>query len=385
MLKKLRLKNRLIRILNSHNRREHEIIKLNIHKNSVNGVLFIKKRKYFFKLLKKRTGHKEFAGYKDLIGKFPVPQLEKVFEDYDDLLLLYDYEESIKKDHGLLVDEINKRLHTSRKINLKEIFNIWKENFIHTAKWGIRPPSNMEFFKGRIKRGGRWDVWYKKAKVEINGEKILFKKLLKKQFIINKRLMKRSPYELYNIAKKNLTKRKRMIELVSQGDPIEMNIGMKPIFFDFDKAGLDDFLGENANFIYSVLIDGGYFSPKYHKDAFWLHPKSLKNIEEHKYKFLNYKIDRKRVFVNYELKIPKVRANILKQYFKEIIYPLIRVMGLSFERYDKVLSDYLFARFMLVHDVSKMETEDIFLTLAMISEIYDFGFRDYLKKLNIKI
>ena len=377
-LESLRAKRRIKRILKPENK-ESKIVKINLQKNSINGTIIIDNVKLFFKLLERKKAKKEIAGYKDLIGKYPIPQVERVLEDYDDVLILYQYEKTIGKNKGLLSDEINKKLESQKKVNLNKIFSIWRENFLNSVRWSLQIPENSEFFKKRIQSTGRYDLWYNKSKVKVSGGKYGFNELMKKKYIVNGKLMDKTPYELYKRAKKSLTKNRRRIELLSQGDPIEMNIGMRPIFFDFETAGMEDFLGENAIFIYSILIDGGYFSPKYHRNAFWLYKRSLKNMEKHSYNYLNYKVD-DQVIIDYELKVPAVRIKILQEYFKQIVKPVLRKSKLSFSKYLEYLNNYLFARFMLVHNVQKMEINDIFFTVAMISEINHIGLSKYMKK-----
>ena len=300
-------------------------------------------------------------------------------------MILYNFEKTIAKNKGLLSDEINKQLPKNKKINLDEIFTIWKENFSDSVRWGYKLPGNASFFKERIKTGGRYDKWYSRKNIKINGDKISFQDLLKKEFLINEKRMKLNPSQIHTITKKTFTKRRKIIELISQGDPIEMNIGVKPIFFDFENAGLDDFLGENAIFIYSILIDGGYFSPKYHKNAFWMHDNLIKNIKKHSPKKMKYSLNNKEVIINYDLKIPKVRAKILQKYFKEIIKPVLKKTKLNMKRYLEQMSLYLFLRFICVHNITEMSHEDMFLSLAMICEIQEFGLIKYLQKIEIDI
>jgi len=379
----IKLKRRVSRILKSHNKKNFKIIRVNIQKNSVNGILFIENKKFFFKLLDHENGEKEIKGYNSLIEKYPISEMDSVMKDYDDILILYDYEKTISPNKGLLSDEINKNLH--RKINLNKIFEIWKKNFNESVRWGFKLPGNSSFFNDRIKKGGRYDQWYGRKKILIDNKKISFKDILRKKYIINGTEIKSNPYEIFKGARKLFSKRRKIIELISQGDPIEMNIGMKPVFFDFENAGLDDFFGETAIFIYSILIDGGYFSPRYHKNAFWMHKKLISNAKKHSYKFLRYHLYDKEVTIDYKLKIPEVRTKILKQYFQEIIKPILRKSKLSLEKYSDLMSYYLFLRFMCVHDITKMGKRDMFLSLAMACEIKEYGLIKFLEKFGIKV
>jgi hypothetical protein len=376
---------RIRRILKSHNKHNYKINKINIQNNSINGFLMIRNKKYFYKLIKKSEGNKEFQGYLKMIAKYPIPGLYKSYNDYDDHLLIYEYESSISKNKGLLVDLINQNLDSKLKISIKDIFSVWKENYSKSIKWSKKPTLNENFFKDRIKSKSRFDKWYKHKHIQINKKKYSFINLLKRAHIINGKLIKETPYNLYLSTKKELTKSQKKIVVLSTGDPIEMNIGTKPVFFDFENSGTEDFIGEAAIFIFSTLIDGGYFSPKYHKNAFWLHPKTIKNIKKHKYKFLNYHLNKNSIIIDYDLEIQTSRRKILEKYFKTILYPLSKKAKLKKDILFDKLNKYLFARFLLVHNISNMTTKDMLLNISMISEINDIGLKKYLKlhKINI--
>ena len=52
---------------------------------------------------------------------------------------------------------------------------------------------------------------------------------------------------------------------LSQGDPNVLNIGTKPILFDYTTSGYNSIIAEFCTCTWSILFNDLYFAPKYHK------------------------------------------------------------------------------------------------------------------------
>jgi len=108
---------------------------------------------------------------------------------------------------------------------------------------------------------------------------------------------------------------------------------MKPIFFDFENSGLNNFIGETAVFIYGILVTGGYLGPKYHKNAFFMHENAISNINHHKYKKISYNVNKNNFDINYKFELPTIRKIILKNYFEWVVKPIIKTSKISIDDY----------------------------------------------------
>ncbi|MGN1091088.1 MAG: hypothetical protein ACI4RJ_01165 [Alphaproteobacteria bacterium] len=68
-----------------------------IQHNSINGVLYKNKNKYFFKFLFLSDFKREFRGYEQISSLFPVPKMIEINLSIDSAVIIYEYEKSIKK------------------------------------------------------------------------------------------------------------------------------------------------------------------------------------------------------------------------------------------------------------------------------------------------
>lgn len=99
-----------------------------------------------------------------------------------------------------------------------------------------------------------------------------------------------------------------------------VNIGIKPIFMDLTTAGYNYIGAEIAAFIWSELIADAYFCPKYHAKSYKDHEKILHIYDNYKPN-LKYSInrDKKTIQIDGNLKISKIRKEILNEYLKIFI------------------------------------------------------------------
>lgn len=360
-----------------------------IHKqyNSINGIFFNNNRKFFFKVLLKKQATTEVTGYNKL-KLYPVPELCCIINTTKYSILIYKYENTVGSDKGLLIDFINQNFSLNKQGNniINEILNIWHENFMKTTKWSNGGSPNDNLFKKRIATDGRYDLWYN-SKNMTKKRKNSLKKLSAYKFIINNKKYKKTINVMHKEVKKEPLYARKRFRVVSQGDPLETNIGTKPVFFDFENAGLNDFIGETAVFIWGTLIDGGYFSPKYHVQAYWLHRKTLRNIKKHKYLYLNYVTDHtaKEIKIDYNLKIPLIRRYILENYLKKVVKPILKIANLDMKDYFKRIKSYMFMRIMCVHNLVNMSEGDVMFSLALLADIYEGGLEEQFSKWGIKL
>lgn len=366
---------------------DFRIIRINIQYNSINGILFIEKNKCFLKILNKGKNLGELEGYKLLKG-WPIPFLKYIIGTKWNFLFIYDYEETVDSNQGLLTDYINDNISSFGefdKSKIMELLNFWNEQFTKTVFWSEKPSANDNLFRNRIMDDGRYDKWYSNNKVTIKNNNMYLRELFSYNFIVNNQTHYGTINQIHHEVKKNLLSKKKRVKVLSQGDPLELNIGMKPIFFDFENSGINDFIGESTVFIFGILIDGGYFSPKYHPNAYWLHKNSIDNINNHKYSYLDYSINtiKREIIVNYKLEIPKIRKEILRDYFKIVVKPIIEKVDVNLDDYFKELKYYLFMRSLCVHHPNNMGENDLIFNLTLLFEFYGKGLKYYLKYLEI--
>ena len=150
---------------------------------------------------------------------------------------------------------------------------------------------------------------------------------------------------------------------LTQGDPNTLNIGIKPIFFDFATAGNNPIIAEFSTIFWSVLIADAYFCPKYHSNSYYRHEKVYDNIEKFKPN-IGYKIDNKtkKIHIQSNIKTSKIRMIFIKEYINML-------KNLNIEIQKEVI--YFFTmRILCVFDIRTMDENDYFYSIFILHYLY---------------
>lgn len=91
-------------IANELRKNGYNIEYVNVQNNSINGCVLYNKEKLFFKVLSESKAINEIIGYVNLYKNMPIPKLKKVYIYLNVYILIFEYDESIKKNEGLLND-----------------------------------------------------------------------------------------------------------------------------------------------------------------------------------------------------------------------------------------------------------------------------------------
>jgi len=113
-------------------------IKINKNRNNINGVFSIKDKKFFYKILSLSDYENERAGYEIIKGMYPVANLifNGIVNNNKSGLLIYEFEETIGKNRGLLIDIFsNSNNYDSDSHLLNKILFIYK--FMKKIFWGF--------------------------------------------------------------------------------------------------------------------------------------------------------------------------------------------------------------------------------------------------------
>ena len=323
---------------------QYIIKNINFQNNSINGSTIKNKIKYFFKIMSSERCKQEIKGYLSIKEEYPVPKLVEYIEYTDIGILIYEYVDAIKNNQGLLHDFIL-NCEENYKYNLKVVNNIFQyygKSLKKICKVNSFPME--EFYKKRMNT--RLLKWYKDW--EINEYKILINGTI----VINLK-------EIIRTLKNYFEKVKMYDAFLSQGDPNTVNIGIKPIFMDLTTAGYNYIGAEIAAFIWSELIADAYFCPKYHAKSYKDHEKILHIYDNYKPN-LKYSInrDKKTIQIDGNIKISKIRKEILNEYLKIFIKNNI-VVG-------EELKYYIVMRILCIFNIREMEEIDTIYSLFCV-------------------
>ena len=85
-------------------RENYHVEHINFQNNSINGITNKNKDKFFFKILNKQEFTNEINGYLKIKDKLPVNKIKDIFEFENYYTIIFEYEETIEKNKGLLND-----------------------------------------------------------------------------------------------------------------------------------------------------------------------------------------------------------------------------------------------------------------------------------------
>ena len=119
----------------------------NKNRNNVNGVFSIKNVKIFYKILNDSDYEKELVGYNILKNHYSVPLQYFKFSKNNTNIVGYEYNESVRKNEGLLVDYFSG--HERLNSKYQDLLKIYHDVFADTIKYGEKGNCRM-FFEDRL-------------------------------------------------------------------------------------------------------------------------------------------------------------------------------------------------------------------------------------------
>ncbi len=350
-LKPTEIKNELLKLWS-------EIIKLS--NTSRFGKIKINKNPLFLKTLSRKDAEKELCGYEAISEFYPVPVFLFSLNVGRNTVSLYEYENTIGKDKGLLVDYFA----VNRKLGKKyyEIIGLYKKIFLKTLHRDSGKCADV-FFSDRIET--RIKKFYPQKFVKIyQGKKI---KINGNEVVLN---LKKILQDLCGYFKD----RKNTWTVISQCDPNDLNIGIKPVFFDYFGGGRVPLTAEFATFFWYNLVQGSYLSPIYNRESFKEHEGILSKLDE--VAVIGQEINHK---------VSPIRQKAILLYIERVVRPVMQKIP-NFDFFNSEFRNYLAMKILAVFDVSKMKQKDRLLCLAYLQFFYDQSFSniddftDHLKK-----
>lgn len=302
---------------------------------------------YFCKFFNnKREMDREIAGYNIMRKYYPVSNLVGQIKDSSNNLLIFQYEKTVIKNGGLLVD-----LFANKKKFDKDflpILKLYRRVFLITLRKNNGNSSNV-FIKDRITT--RINKFYTKKYI---------KSFNNKKIILNGRLITIKPSKTIDELKSYFKRQnKNKWCVVSQCDPNDLNIGTRPIIFDYEAGGLTPIMAEYASLFWFNICRGNYLALKYHKELFFNHEKIFKKID--KPFFYKNKITHKPT---------SVRLDFTKAYTDHVISPCFIKIG-TYDNWYEEFKNYLAMRILAVTNISKMEYNDMLLSFAYLEYFYN--------------
>lgn len=334
------------------------VIRVTKQYNSINGTLKENDRFYFFK-----TGHneemvRELVGYRTIRDKYPCPNLLRIYILNKQIFLIFEYEATVGSNFGTLTDYITvveQGFCPHDEAVFNGILDCYRRH-LHTVKKRRSFPNDM-LFAERLK--SRLLPWY------TNDE------LFSYTFIINNRVAIKPALVIYEL-ESFFSRRRKMLCMWTQGDPVDRNIGIKPVFFDFGYAGYNCVMGEIAVFLWAIY-GGRYYSPKYYPNSYLLHSNIYYSLNSAKPK-CSFVInsDRKSVTVSIEHSISAVCKSLLIDYLESYLQDTeLRTEA------NETLNYHIAMRIATVLNMREMDLDDQIASISIMIILYLGDGKDY--------
>ncbi|MFH0854551.1 MAG: hypothetical protein V1891_03605 [bacterium] len=326
-------------------------LRFNRNRNNTNGIFSVEDQKFFYKILCLDDYEKELNGYRIIKEEYPVANL--IFNGYinnkKNGLLIFEYEKTIEKNHGLLVDVFsNSKSYQADEDIFDRILKVYKKAFQNSFKKTSSKTSDV-FFKDRIET--RLKKYYKQSFFEETG---------KLNFVFKKWEIKNIQFKkIISFLEKFLLNKKPEYCVLSQCDPNDLNIGIKPIVLDYLGGGYNPLMAEFAIIFWYCVAQGNYFSVIYNKKEYADHPNIIKKID--RVNFRKRKLDHSP---------SRKRIAFLINCIERVIDPLINKMPDNYDWYGD-FKNYLAMRIISVFNISTMKEKDKNLSLAYLDIFYN--------------
>lgn len=309
------------------------------------GKIKTKTKDYFFKALDSVEAKRELIGYEKIKNFYPVSRFLFSLELEDKIINVYEYEKSIDLKDGLLVDYFANQLELDKRYF--KILKLYKKVFLKTIKKDKENCANI-FFENRIKTrinkfySNEFINSYQDKKIKINNNEIqlniikIFKEL--KSFFANHKIT---------------------WTIISQCDPNDLNIGVKPLVFDYQAGGRVPFMAEFATFIWYNLAQGNYLALIYNSQAFKGHENIFNKLD---------KVSIREKSINH--KISLIRRDAILSYIENVVRPVMNKIG-PYNYFYLEFKNYLAMKIMAVFNVEKMSCKDQLFCLAYLQYFYN--------------
>lgn len=174
----------------------------------------------------------------------------------------------------------------------------------------------------------------------------------------------RKTREILNECCKYFNEEHKYLCFLTQGDPNVLNIGIKPIFFDFNTAGYNYYVAEFSTFMWSILIADAYFCPKYHMNSYYNHEEICHKQNKYKPEII-YKIENKCITIEGKAKTSNIRANFVLKYLEMLKNNNLKI--------NKDIIYFLIMRILCIFNLNEMSEFDKIYCLYFVHTVYEIS------------
>ena len=286
---------------------------------------------------------KELSGYEIVSKYYPVARLLNRDTCQKENRLIFEFEKSIGSNRGLLLDIFNNAESTS---SFDAIFHMYKSVFDKTIEKTAASAADI-FFKDRAsklkekylnlcKTTEPVELNFKESHISINFSEIVDR--------VMSHFEEEGQGESWSI--------------ISQGDPSDVNVGIKPVLLDYLCGGRVPMMAEFASLVWEQVAQSAILAPTYNPKAYTDHDLVYKNPPA--VSMQNGHLE----FVP-----PKDRLLFLSEYTTRVIMPIMK--RIEYPTWYRDFKNYIAMRILGVFDINNFSLEHKSLALGYLELFYN--------------
>ncbi|MEN3611353.1 hypothetical protein AAH979_17560 [Plantactinospora sp. ZYX-F-223] len=317
----------------------------------------------------------EIAGYQRIRNHYPLPALHAHRRVGRWAMTVYDRHEPDLPDTGLLLDAITASdtgALSGLNQGLDAILGHYQQVIGATMRHLQAGRTISKLYRDRVQPGGRLDRYYghNPALLTIpDGSAVRCSQLRGTTLVVNGQPRQLDFDGLVTGLRTALHPDQQTWAATTQGDPTDFNIGLdeekRPVWFDYDTAGLNALPGEIACFLWYQRLHAAWLVPRYNPGAFVDHQRSLADAVKPQIRLA--RISARTITIDYQHRPSAARQHTIARYLDQLARPLAATTGTDLLTW---LRPYLAMRLLAVYPLHHMEPTDAALSIGLLAELY---------------
>ncbi|MET7469064.1 hypothetical protein ABZS35_10000 [Micromonospora sp. NPDC005599] len=317
----------------------------------------------------------EAAGYQRIRHHYRVPGLHSQHRIGHWTLTLYDRHQPDLPDTGLLLDALTSTDADSTANldrGLDAIFQHYRRTIDATICRVPASRTNGKLYRDRVQPRGRLDHYYGHDPIVLklaDADGLRLTELRETTLMVNGQPRRLDFPALVSELRDAFHPDEQVWAAITQGDPTDFNIGLdadsRPVWFDYDTAGLNALPGEIACFLWYQRLHGAWLVPHYNTAAYADHTMALAEAVEPTVRLK--RLSDRSVGIDYQHQPSPARQQAITRYLTTLARPLALPAATDLLTW---IRPYLAMRILAVYPLQLLEPRDAALSLGLLADLY---------------
>lgn len=275
-------------------------------------------------------------------------------------------------DHGLLLDLFNADEPSSDlRAYMDQLTAVYREAILATAKPTDPTHVVRKLYWDRAAPGGRLDDYYADEDFPIADGLIdvPVSRLGTYTLYVNGRRHHLDWVATLRWLRAHFAAAEPVWAALTQGDPTDVNLAHPLAWFDYDTAGMNNVLGEFANFLWYASALGGWLVPTYNPAAFADHPATFARVPDNTPEIRRADIEHttSTIRIDYAPRLATPRREAVTTYWNQLVRPVADRLWPGADL-ASLLRPYLAMRILGVYNLADLAPADRLVLLTRLAE-----------------